>query len=82
MINCLNISNLIYDLQSGFGPGFSPDTTLTYLTDYVRKQMDRDSLTDMVMPDIHKAFVTVEHSILLSKLTAIGLNPTSVSWFE
>ena len=43
MINCLNISNqknLIYDLQSGFRPGFSNDATLTYLTDYIRKQMD------------------------------------------
>ena len=78
----LKSKNLIYDLQSGFRPGFSTDTTLTYLTDYIRKQMDRGSLTGMVMLDLQKAFDTVDHSILLSKLTAIGLDPTSVSWLE
>ena len=41
----LKSKNLIYDLQSGFRPSFSTDTTLTYLTDYIRKQMDRGSLT-------------------------------------
>ena len=45
-------------------------------------QMDRDSVTDMVMLDLQKAFDTVDHSILLSKLTARGLDTTSVSWFE
>ena len=78
----LKSKNLIYDLQSGFRPGFSTDTTLTYLTDYIRKEMDRGSLTGMVMLDLQKAFDTVDHSILLSKLTAIGLDPTSVSWLE
>ena len=34
----------------------------------------------MVLLDLQKAFDTVDHSILLSKLTAIGLDPTSVSW--
>ena len=36
----------------------------------------------MVMLDLQKAFDTVDHSILLSKLTDIGLDPTSVSWLE
>ena len=36
----LKTKNLIYNLQSGFRPGFSTDSTLTFLTDFIRGQMD------------------------------------------
>jgi hypothetical protein len=36
----------------------------------------------MIVLDLQKAFDTVNHKILLSKLNAIGLSSNSVNWFE
>ena len=74
----LNKNNLVYELQSGF----STDTTLTFLPDYIRCKIDKGDLTGLVLLDLQKAFDTVDHNILLSKLSAIGLNLTSVNWFK
>lgn len=74
--------NLIYELQSGFRKSHSTDTCLLYLTDYIRQEVDKGNLCGMVMLDLQKAFDTVDHSILLTKLRAIGCNNTAVKWFE
>ena len=78
----LNSNNLIYNLQSGFRPGFSTDTCLIFLTDLIRKELDKGNYTGMVLIDLQKAFDTVDHTILLQKLKAIGLNPPSILWFQ
>ena len=46
----------IYDLKSGFRSSYSTDTCLTYVTDYIRFQMDKGFYTGMVMIDLQKAF--------------------------
>ena len=45
----LNDNKLLYELQSGFRPGYSTDTALIHLTDYIKKtygprQLHRGSL--------------------------------------
>ena len=62
--------------------GFSTDTTPTFLTDYIRCKIDKGDLTGLVLLDLQKAFDTVDHNILLSKLSALGLIQTSVNWFK
>ena len=36
--------NLVYEFQSGFGSGFSTDTRLFFLTDYIRMDMDEGNM--------------------------------------
>ena len=72
----------IYDLQSGLRSSYSTHSCLTYLTDYVRFQMDKGFYTGMVMIDLQKAIDTVGHGILLHKLKALVFHDLSVSWLE
>ena len=75
-------NKLLFEYQSGFRRGFSTDTCLTHLSDYIRFQMDKSSLTGMVLLDLQKAFDTVDHRILLMKLETIGLNADCLRWFQ
>ena len=78
----LTDNHLMYELQSGFRPGFSTNTCLIHLTDYIKSEMDKGDYTGLVLLDLQKAFNTVDHSILLQKLSAIGLGGKSVIWFN
>lgn len=75
-------SNLIYDFQSGFRKGFSTDTCLIHLTDYIRRENDRGNVVGMVLLDLQKAFDTVDHAILLMKLHSTGLSQDIIRWFR
>ena len=44
--------------------------------------MEQGNLCGAVFLDLTKAFDTVDHCILLSKLSAIGVSPSSIKWFE
>ena len=78
----LKSKNLVYDLQSGFRESYSTDSCLIYLTDYIRLQSDQGNYTGMAMLDLQKAFDTVAHNILLTKLQAMGMDNNSVNWFK
>ena len=36
----------------------------------------------MVILDLHKAFDTVNHKILISKLRAMGVGQAALKWFD
>ena len=74
--------NVLYDYQSGFRKGMSTDTCLIHLTDFIRLQMDKGHFVGMLLLDLQKAFDTVNHEILLTKLRAIGLTDNAVMWLS
>ena len=74
--------NLMYKFQSGFRTNHSTDTCLLYLTDRIKHEVDAGKYCGMVMLDLQKAFDTVNHSILLDKLSAIGFDETTMSWMQ
>ena len=71
---------LLYDLQSGFRKGFSADTCLVNLNDFIKSEMSKGNFTGMVMIDLQKAFDCVDHGLLLRKLSAMGI--VSTDWFR
>ena len=71
---------ILFDHQSGFRKGYSTDSCLIGLTDYIRSEMGKGNMVGMVLIDLQKAFDTVDHGILLKKLNAVGV--TSVTWFD
>ena len=76
----LETRGLLFKNQSGFRGGFSTDSCLIGLTDYVKGELGRGNFVGMVLIDLQKAFDTVDHGILSQKLRAIGVS--SFRWFE
>ena len=80
LVEILQENKMLYHLQSGFRQNYSTDTYLIYLLDYLRTNNAKGLYTGMIMLDLQKAFDTVDHNILCSKLKVMGVQ--SVDWFE
>ena len=78
----LNSHNLLSNKQFGFRPKLSTTAALCSFADEVLLNMEQGNLCGAVFLDLTKAFDTVDHCILLSKLSAIGVSPSSLKWFE
>ena len=67
---------------SKIGTSASFSTSLTFLIDYIRSEMNFVNYIGMVMINLQKAFDTVDHSILENKLKTIGLGGNAIAWFD
>ena len=73
--------NFLSNKQFGFRKGFSTSTALTSFADEVLLNMEQGKLCGAVFIDLTKAFDTVDHQIMLYKLSEIGLSETALHWF-
>ena len=71
----------MYKFQSGFRGGFSTDTCLIHLTDFIKFEMDNGHLVGMAYLDLQKAFDTVDLDILLMKIDTLGFSQEVIRWF-
>ena len=55
---------------------------MVYLTDYIKQEQDNGNYVGMVLRDLQKAFDTVDYSILIQKLKALGLDDSALNWFR
>uniref|UniRef100_A0A803TDF9 Reverse transcriptase domain-containing protein n=1 Tax=Anolis carolinensis TaxID=28377 RepID=A0A803TDF9_ANOCA len=74
--------NYLDQSQSGFRPGHGTKTALVALVDDLRRELDRGSVTLLVLLDISAAFDTIDHGILLGRLSGMGLGGTVLSWLR
>ena len=74
--------NILYKLQSGFWKFLSVDSFLSYLQDKVRKEFNSGLLTGLMLIDLRKAFVTIDHNILAEKMKCMGFPNDVTNWFE
>ena len=78
----LHSNDLLFPYQSGFRPMHSTQTLLLHCLDDWYKALDRKQYVGVVFLDISKAFDTVNHDLLLAKLSQIGLSPSATAWFK
>ena len=78
----LTANDLLTKKQFGFRKGFSTESALTTFADEVLLNMEQGKLCWALFVDLTKAFDTVDHGILLSKLFSIGLSGNSLQWFR
>ena len=72
---------VLSEAQFGFRKNHSTATCVINFINDIYINMDEGRLTGVVFLDLKKAFDTVDHSILLRKLTMYGLSNEAVEWF-
>jgi len=60
----------------------STETSLIVSIDTILEAVDKRKVTAVIYVDMSKVFDSINHSILLQKLKAIGPAPSVVSWFN
>ena len=81
LITYLEENKLLYENQFGYRKQRSTDVAASLLCDNVRKEIDQGNLVGAVFIDLSKAFDTIGHSILLSKLPCYGIDESELQWF-
>ena len=60
----------------------STSSGLLQFTDSLLESMDKGRVSGVVCLDLKKAFDTVDHSLLLLKLTEYGVSTACLKWFR
>ena len=77
-----NINKLLYRGQYGFRKGHSTELASIEFIDNIIHKLDQGKLPISIYLDLSKAFDTLDHDILLHKLSFYGVRGTALNWFQ
>ena len=75
-------NSLLYEKQFGFQKECSTEHAILQLAKEIYESFDKKQFTLGVFLDLSKAFDTVNHDILLNKLTSFGIQGSYIDWFK
>ena len=78
----LETHNLLHPHQGANRHGRSSDDILLYAVDSITQELDEKHIVCCAFLDLCKAFDSLDHVILLQRLAALGVNHTSLKWFQ
>ena len=75
-------NDILYDKQFGFQKEHSTEHAILQLTNQILQSFSQDKFTIGFFIDLSKAFDTVDHNILLKKLSFYGIRNNNLNWFR
>ena len=75
-------NDLLYKYQFGFQRGKSTYMALLLLVDKITEALDKGECVVGIFLDFSKAFDTVNHDILLQKLSLNGIQDIALTWYK
>ena len=75
-------NNLIYNSQYGFRQLHSTELAALEFSDRITNNLNNGEIPIAIFLDLSKAFDTLDHQILLSKLKYYGVRGSALNWFS
>ena len=82
LVTYLDVNKKLTSHQSRNKKLHSTETLNIFMADSTLESMDRKELTALALLDLSKAFDSIDHLLLLTKLRALGLSRGTVEWFK
>ena len=82
LVNFLEKFNILYDNQFGFRPKYSTIHAILLTIDKIQMAIEDGKFSCGIFLDFSKAFDTVNHFILLKKLSFYGIRGPAYNWFQ
>lgn len=82
LVGYLTHHNIIDSSQYGFQENSSTEHAILELQDRIVKSIAQNKLALGLSIDLSKAFDTLDHTILITKLQSIGIRGTCLHWFQ
>ena len=81
LIAHVNNNNLFDPFQSAFRKGHSTETAFLPITDTILSTLNSNTCYQLIILDLSYAFDTLDHNILISRLTLMGISGLALKWF-
>jgi retron-type reverse transcriptase len=82
LLHFLEKNNILFEHQFGFRKGYSTEQAILEITENLNNAIDNKLITCGLFLDFSKAFDTVNHQILASKLMKYGIRGNKLLWFK
>ena len=82
LLEFLNQNNFFLDSQFGFRKRLSTKHAILAIINYITKHLNENKFVLAIFLDVMKAFDSVNHSILFSKLENAGIRGVALDWFR